>query len=188
MKTEDRLQLKFKLMILEVEKRISYKLDIPIGSYSKEPDYSDISPLRIIFPDYVNNPYIKMLVSKVSTVLPHKSSESWTAKCEGSNTFLNPHKRMELASLYVQMHGLKRGYFCAFVFWGMIGVVVNRADFDSKLSAVVDFARVFGLSEEEILDIAQVAKAFFGEYEFDFKFETEEAENVFATVYSYLTA
>ena len=188
MKPEDRMKLKFKLMITEIEKRISYKLDIPINKDAQDVDYSDISPLRMIFPEYIGNQYVKFLVSKVSTVFPQKATEVWAGKCESSNTFLNMQKRMELAGLYVQMHSLRRGNFYSFIFWGMIGVVANKEDFDNRLSLVVDFARVFGMSEEEILDISQVVKAFFGEHDPSFKFKTEEMENVFGGVYAYLTA
>jgi len=188
-KTEDRLQLKFRLLVSEVEKRMSYKLDMPIGKDIEELDFSDTSPLRLVFPEYVHNPYIKFLVSKVSTVLPQKNkvAETWFAKCEGSGTFLNMQKRMELAGIYLQMHSFKRGSFYSFLFWGMVGIVVNNKDeFDDKLSLLVDFAHVFAMSEEEILDISQVAKAFYGEYNKGFKFKTAEIEGVLGTVYSFL--
>lgn len=187
MKTDDRLLLKFKLLIKELEKRLSYKLETKPNADINEADYSDVSPLRIIFPDYVDRPYIKTLVSKVYTVFPHNGIDMWAARCEGNNSFRDMNKRMELAGMYMQMHSFRRGHFTCFIFWSMVGIIADKEDFSDKLSLIIDFARIFGMSEDELLDIAEVAKAFYGENEEEYEFKTKEVETLFSGVYNHLS-
>jgi len=185
---EDRTFLKFKLLTREVEKRLSYKLSIVSNKAQEELDYSDISPLKIIFPAYMESEYLRHLVTKVHTIFPKDNPEYWASQCEGSISFLDVQKRMELASLYIQLHTVRRSNFVSFIFYSLIGVTVYKENYDENLSFIIDFARVFGLSKDEILDITEVSKAFFGNSQKDFSFKTKEVGQLFSSVYSYLTA
>lgn len=187
MTLEERLLLKFRIMVKEVEKRISYKLDSSLNkATSDNVDYSDISPLRLIFPEYVDNQYIKIMISKISSIFPNNNIDKWATSCTNSSMFLSNQKRTELADIYIQLHSFKRGNFKAFIFWSMIGVIVDNNQKDEKLSLVIDFARIFGMSEGEILDLSQVARAFFGEQDNSFKFVSNDVESIFSGVYAYL--
>lgn len=187
----ERLELKFLLQTKEVEKRLAYKLDATARSsmFDKEmnsADFSKVSPLRMLYPSYLDNPYLKALITKVSTVLP-QGIEQWTMNCESSTVFQNPQKRQDLAALFLHLHGFKRNNFKAFIFWCFVGAVVADENFEEKLAITIDFARVFGMPEEEIVDISQVAKAFYGEHDKTYKFRTKDVEDLFSTVWAYLT-
>ena len=188
----DRLELKFNLLVIEIEKRLGYKLDTAgsrNASFDKDlsnADFSKASPLRMLYPSYLENPYLRALVTKVSTALP-QGIEQWTMNCESSTVFQNPQKRQDLAALFLHLHGYKRNNFKAFVFWCFVGAVVADENFEEKVAMTIDFARVFGMPEAEIIDVSQVAKAFYGEHDRDYKFKTKDAEEMFSTVWAYLT-
>lgn len=189
---QERTILKLTLTVREIERRLSYKLNSLLnrtvtGSNPSEADYSSVSPLRLIFPNYAENPYLKVLVSNISTILPQTNMEQWAAKCENSGVFNIHHKRMELAATFFQYHSFKRNHFNAFIFWGMVGVVINKEHFDDNLSFTIDLARAFGLTPEEIIEMSEVVKAFFGEGNRDYVFKERTVENLFSGVHAYLT-
>lgn len=186
----ERLELKFNLMVREVEKRLAYKLDNGHSRInpqdSNSADFSKISPLRMLYPTYLDNPYLRTLILKVSTYLP-QGIEQWTMNCESSTVFQNVQKRQDLAALFIQLHAYKRNSFKAFIFWCFVAAVVADDGFDEKVAMTVDFARIFGITETEIVDISQVAKAFYGEHDRSYEFRSKEVEDLFSTVWAYLT-
>lgn len=186
MTSDERLQFKYKLLVKEVEKRLAYKLEAQLSVDVNETDFSDISPLRIIFPEYLDKPCLKIILSKVYTPFPHKNFDLWVSRCDGSASFRDAQKRMEMASMFLEMHSFRRGNFNAFIFWAMVSLIANGVNFDENLSLVIDFARVFGMSSDEISDIAQVAKAFYGEHEKNYQFKSKEIEALFSGVYLHL--
>ena len=187
----ERLELKFNLIVREVEKRLAYKLDNGHSRINPQDsntvDFSKISPLRMLHPSYIDNPYLRALITKVSTHLP-QGIEQWTMNCESSTVFQNPQKHQDLAALFLHLHAYKRDSFKAFIFWCFVAAVVCEEAFDEKVAMTIDFARVFGISEIEIVDISQVAKAFYGEHDRNYKFRSPDVEELFSTVWSYLTA
>ena len=195
MEASERREIKFNLMVREVERRIFYKIEgqsersiYDYNRYDASYDFSAMSPLRLIFPEYAEDPYIKAIVSQVHTIIPYSNADHWINSCEKSSYFHSAQRRGELSKLYVQMHSYKKANSRAFIFWGMVGALAstNKDQFGESMSLVIDFARVFELKEDEILDVAQFAKAFFGEDDPLYKFKNREAGLLFSSVWAYL--
>lgn len=183
---DERLFLKFKHLVREVEKRLSYKLDIVTDKNIEDMDYTDISPLKLVYPEYLDNQYLNLLVAKIYTIFPKEGTESWISKCEGSNTFLNQQKRMVMAGFYMQLHTFKRGHFVSFIFWSMLALVIHKENYADHLSLIIDFSRIFGMSTEELVEITEIVKAFFGDPTEGYELKSKEIKDLFGSTYTYL--
>lgn len=185
---DERLFLKFKHLIREVERRLSYKLDITNDKNIEDLDHSDASPLKLVYPDYLQNPYLKELVQKVGTVFPKDGLESWTARCDSNINYMDREKRLSLSGYYMQLHTFKRGPFISFIFWSLVGLSVHKTNYDENLAMIIDFARIFGLSVEEIQEIAEIVSAFFGDPAPGYELKQREIKELFSSTYAYLTS
>ena len=185
---DERLFLKFKHLVREVEKRLSYKLDMVTDKNIEDMDYTDISPLKLIYPDYLDNQYLNLLVTKISTIFPKEGTETWITKCEGANSFIDPKKRMVMSGYYMQLHTFKRGHFVSFIFWSMVALAIHKEKYEDNLALIIDFSRIFGMSTEELLEISEIVKAFFGDPTVGYQLQKKEIKELFGTVYNYLTA
>jgi len=184
---DERLFLKFKHLIREVERRLAYKLDVSTDKNIEDLDYSDTSPLKLIYPDYLDNQYLTLLVHKIHSVFPKDSTDTWAAKCEGTNSFMDAKKRLTMSGFYMQLHTFKRGHFISFLFWSMVGLAVHKTNYEENLALIIDFARIFGLSIEEIEELAEIVKAFYGDPTPGYELKQKEIKELFSSTYTYLT-
>ena len=185
--SDERTLLKMTIMVKEVEKRIFYKIDSHAQKkYDDNHDFSYISPLRMIFPDYVDNNLLKAIISQVYTIIPQHQADIWISACDKSNVFHSHQRRIELAKIYVGIHNFKRSSMRSFIFWALVAAVANKENFEENVALIIDFARIFEMKEDEISDISQLVKAFFCEEEKDYKFKNEEVAALFSGAWLYL--
>lgn len=184
---DERLFLKFKHLIREVERRLSYKLDVVTDKNIEDMDYSDTSPLKLIYPEYLENHYLSLLIHKVYTVFPKDGSDNWSAKCEGANSFLDPKKRLEMSGYYMQMHTFKRGHFISFIFWSLLALAIHKESYADNLSLIIDFSRIFGMSTAELMELTEIVRAFFGDPTPGYALKEREIKELFGSTYAYLT-
>ena len=192
-RAEEAMIMKFSLLIAGVEKRLIYGMDtsnkealdfLRVGSGKL--NLVNTNPLRIVFPQYASNDYLKTIIHEVHSPLPYGNEEAWHTACEIVGNLHNMEKRIQLARSYVQMQNYKLHNARCFVFWSIIGCIAYKENFGENMSMVVDFARIFGLKESEILDIIMVVKAFFGEADENYKFLNEETETLLTGAWNYL--
>ena len=190
MEFDEKKVLHLTLLVNEVEKRIFYRMDAKGDrspfDYNRNADFAGISPLRMIFPDYIDHLYLKAIVSNVFTPIPYTVDDLWGAVCDKANLFSISQKRLELAKTYVRVNDFKKNNVRSFVFWGLVTAIVVQENYEENVSLVLDFARVFEMKEDEISDICQVAKAFFGEEDSSYVFLNKEVASLFSGVWNFL--
>lgn len=182
-------------MVMEMEKRIFYKIDslkersiAEIGVFDDEQDFSNISPFKLIFDDANGNEYLKSIYSQVHTAIPYYNGDIWINACSRNNNIYNIKRKTELATIYVQMHSFKRANLRSFIFWSLVAACIYKKDFEKNLSLIVDFVRIFEVKEDELEDILHVVKAVFGEEDKGYTFKNDEVHKLFSTVLSYLSS
>ncbi|MCL1924588.1 MAG: hypothetical protein FWF50_03285 [Defluviitaleaceae bacterium] len=192
-RTEDSMVMKFSLLIVNVEKRLVYGMDTEnrealdfLSKGNSKLSLASTSPLRIIFPQYATNEYLKILVNEIHSVLPYGNEEAWHTACEIVGNLHNIEKRIQLAKNYLQMQNYKLYNARCFVFWAMVGCIAYKEEFAENISMAVDFARIFGLKEAEILDISMVVRAFFGEADENYRLVHPETAQLFNGAWNYL--
>jgi len=185
--------IKFSLLIGGVERRLIYGMDTAnkealdfLRFGSNKLNLSNTSPLRIIFPQYTTNDYLRAIINDVHSVLPYGNEEAWHTACEIVGHLHNMEKRLQLAKHYIQMQNYKMYNVRCFVFWAMVACIAYKEDFSENMSMTVDFARIFGLKEAEILDISMVVRAFFGEADENYVFKHRETAQLFKGAWNYL--
>jgi len=195
MKDNERKEMKFHLMVKEVEKRIFYKIDslkersiIDSTQFDENYNYANISPFKLIFDNSHANAYIKSIITQVHTAIPYFNSDIWISECSRNGNFSNYRRRLELANIYIDMHSFKRSNARSFVFWSLVGAFASKEDFGKNMSLIVDFIKVLEINENELYDIIHVVKAFFGEEDTDYVFKNEDVYKLFSNALSFLTS
>lgn len=88
MKDSERKEMKFHLMVKEVEKRIFYKIDslkersiLDSTQYDDNYSFSNISPFKLVFDNFHDNSYIKSITQQIHTAIPYYNSDIWILEC-----------------------------------------------------------------------------------------------------------
>lgn len=97
-------------------------------------------------------------------------SEDWELKKDEIMGLINACKRV----------GVEKSY--SFIFWAIMILTVDNTKKEAHLSLICDFAKILGVSDEEMLDIMKVIKMVYQEAEDRIEFLTESIPRKFSNV------
>ena len=101
--------------------------------------------------------------------------------------FKDPKKRIEASKKLVQMcrgdrndaDDVDDGERYKFIFWALMILTVEKTDAEEHLALICDFAKRFGITEDEFEDIIQVIKIVYNEGPVDYVFKSYDVQGTF---------
>ena len=157
-------------------------------SMQQEAQSGILSPLDMIFQRDRLNIYGQTIMRNSTILMPPSSGSfnSWYAKYRSEN--VNSEEIMYFAAkdFIIHLRECNDGYIQAikytkytFTFWGLMVLSVDETDADEKLSLICDFAKMLQITDDELIDIANIIKLIYHDTNERYAFKSASTEYVF---------
>lgn len=145
--------------------------------------------LALIYDYEKCNEYAKVIMDKSTLLFPASYDEStdvWKEVYPTYDEFEEPKRRIEASKTLVQLcrdnENDTEGY--KFIFWALMILAVEKTDAEEHLALICDFAKMFGITEDEFEDIIQVIKIVYNEGTTEYEFKSDDVQSIFEPLFN----
>lgn len=113
-------------------------------------------------------------------------TDGWRTEYPTYDEFKDPKSRIEASKKLVQLGrrtvNVTERY--KFIFWALMILTVEKTDAEEHLALICDFAKMFGITEDEFEDIIQVIKIVYNEVTTEYEFKSDDVQSVFEPLFN----
>lgn len=158
-----------------------------------EDDSPGNTALALIYDYEKCNEYAKVIMDKYTVTFTDSdgiSDDVWEKAYptydELYDEFKDPKRRIEASKKLVQLGRMTVNVTerYKFIFWALMILTVEKTDAEEHLALICDFAKMFGITEDEFEDIIQVIKIVYNEVTTEYEFKSDDVQSVFKPLFN----
>lgn len=191
-KTDGTRILKFQVFIRNINNTLKkHELTPNFINLRDTPESALISPLDIIFKRDSLNIYGRIII-QIATfdIACPLYCRTWYEEYSDKN-FNSEQIKYSAAKDFISFLRHYPNYYKAtkyiFIFWGLMVLSVDETDADDKLSLICDFAKMLLITDDELIDIANIIKLIYHETDENYAFITTTIPNLFANLLRFVS-
>ena len=175
--TETNMALvKFKMLVEDIDMKLKAQGCAASPFYSK--------PLQLIFDNQPVNEYRKTIFANASLrVLKSFEHGNWYNADYNLKYMGMDHKMPAIKAFVTGWKDINNTEEpIRFIFWALLAACIDKTDFESNISRIADFIKLFGISEDTLRDIISIIRVVFEDIDEMPKFNTNEVPEIFRRV------
>lgn len=160
-----------------------------INSNISEGSSTGNTALALIYDYEKCNEYAKVIMDKSTLRFSghfFNLTDLWKVDYSTYDEFKDPKRRIEASKKLVQLGRMTVNVTerYKFIFWALMILTVEKTDAEEHLALICDFAKMFGITEDEFEDIIQVIKIVYNEVTTEYEFKSDDVQSVFEPLFN----
>lgn len=181
--------VKFEVLIKDIDNAL--ELNRGMGAIAfltnntrREAQSALFSPLDIIFKRDSLNIYGRIIMQNATIEMPWPEyADTWYKQYSGKNFNSEQTKYSAAKDFIKHLRESNLSYIryqkYIFIFWGLMVLSVDETDADEKLSLICDFAKMLQITDDELIDIANIIKLIYHDTNERYAFKSASTSYVF---------